>query len=181
GTGIGCGIVANGRIHRGAHGAAGDIGHIRLCGSQALCRCGNEGCLEAVAGGAALAAALRELNIEAHNTRDVVDLVRAGDSRAARMVRNAGRALGEVLAGTINFFNPAVIVLGGDLAHAHEQVFAGAREVTYQRSTALATRHLEFARSVLDNDAGVIGGAVMAIEHVLSPEAIDQSLTSVTA
>lgn len=176
GTGIGCGIVASGRIHRGANGAAGDIGHVRLSDSTALCSCGNEGCLEAVAGGAALAAALRGTGTHAGNTREVVGLVRAGDSSATRLVRDAGRAIGEVLAGVINFFNPAVIVLGGDLSQAHEQVLAGVREVTYQRSTALATRHLEFARSRLQSDAGIIGAAVLATERVLSAEAIDDAL-----
>lgn len=176
GTGIGCGIVAGGNIHRGAQGAAGDIGHIRVSGTEALCRCGNEGCLEAIAGGAALAEQLRAIDVPATGARDVVELVRAGDPHASRLVRGAGRALGEVLAGVINFFNPAVIVLGGDLANAHEQVFAGVREIAYQRSTALATRHLDFGRSHLGDDAGITGAAVMAIEHVMSPEAVDQAL-----
>lgn len=178
GTGIGCGIVAGGRIHRGTQGAAGDIGHIRLSNSDAQCRCGNEGCLESIAGGSALAEAVRALGLEAAGTRDVVDLVRAGDSRVARLVRDAGRALGEVLATLINFFNPSVIVLGGDLAAAHEQVFAGAREVCYQRSTALATRHLEFVRGDLGVEAGIGGAAIMAIEAVLAPDAVDAALSS---
>lgn len=176
GTGIGCGIVAGGRIHRGANGAAGDIGHVRLSDSREVCSCGNEGCLEAVAGGAALAAALRQLGVDAAHTRDVVEHVRAGDSNAARLVRDAGRAIGEVLAGVINFFNPAVIVLGGDLSQAHEQVLAGVREVTYQRSTALATRHLEFARSRLHAEAGIVGAAVLATERVLAADAVDEAL-----
>ncbi|MDX1510445.1 MAG: ROK family protein [Nitriliruptorales bacterium] len=181
GTGIGAGIVVGGQIHRGAQGAAGDIGHVRLSTAAATCRCGNEGCLEAVAGGGALSAALRAEGRDVTNTRDVVELVRAGDTRAAQLVREAGRALGEVLAGVINFLNPAVIVLGGDLAHAHQQIFAGVREICYQRSTALATRHLEFARSRLDDEAGITGAAVMAIEHVLSPEAVDRALAAASA
>ena len=135
GTGIGCGIVAGRLIHRGAQGAAGDIGHIRVPGNEdVLCRCGNVGCLEAVAGGRALAQRLPAAGLEAANSRDVVRLVRAGEPRAVRMVREAGRSLGQVLAGSVNFFNPAVIVIGGDLGEAHEQLLAGVREVIFERS-----------------------------------------------
>lgn len=177
GTGIGCGIVAGGRIHRGAHGAAGDIGHVQLATSDAPCRCGNTGCLESVAGGAALARQVRDLGLSAAGTREVAALARSGESEVARLVRDAGRALGEVLAALVNFFNPEVIVLGGDLAAAHELVLAGAREVCYQRSTALATRHLDFARSRLGEQAGIVGAAVTAIEAVLDPATIDAALS----
>src|SRR5690606_30349574 len=99
GTGIGCGIVAGRQIHRGAQGAAGDIGHVRVSGhDDVVCRCGNIGCLEAVAGGRALAVRLTEAGVKAANSRDVVRLVRAGEPHAVRMVREAGRSLGEVLA-----------------------------------------------------------------------------------
>ena len=126
GTGIGCGIVVDGHIHRGAQGAAGDIGHIRVSGhDDVICRCGNVGCLEAVAGGRALAARLSEAGLPASNSRDVVGLVRGGEPLAIQAVREAGRYLGEVLATSVNFFNPAVIVIGGDLAEAHQQLLTG--------------------------------------------------------
>jgi predicted NBD/HSP70 family sugar kinase len=179
GTGIGCGIVVDGAIHRGAQGAAGDIGHVQIPEAAAtICRCGNAGCVEAVAGGAALAAALRDAGIPAENTRDVVALAHAGDRVAVPLVRNAGRLVGEVLAGLVNFFNPAVIVLGGDLADAHEQLFAGVREVVYRRSTALATRHLQIVRSRLGVHAGVVGCAVTVLEQILSQDAIDARVAS---
>jgi predicted NBD/HSP70 family sugar kinase len=174
GTGIGCGIVADGRIHRGAQGAAGDIGHIRLAAhGETLCRCGNVGCLEAVAGGEALASRLGAAGLDAANSRDVVRLVRAGDATAVRMVREAGRLLGEVLAGCVNFFNPGVIVIGGDVGQAPE-VLAGAREVTIQRSLPLATGDLDIVASRLGDRAGVVGAAIMVIEHVLAPDAVDK-------
>jgi glucokinase-like ROK family protein len=179
GTGIGCGIVAAGDIYRGAQGAAGDIGHIRVAGHEdVLCECGNVACLEAIASGRALARDLREEGFQADNSRDVVALVKAQNTQAVRLVREAGRLIGEVLAGLVNAFNPSVIVVGGDLAAADEQLFAGLREVVYRRSTALATRHLRLARSSLDDHAGVIGAAVMAIEHVLSPHAVDRQVLS---
>ena len=177
GTGIGCGIVADGHIHRGARGAAGDIGHIRATSSEdVVCRCGNIGCLEAIAGGQALAQRLADQGEDAVQSRDVVRLVRSGHPGAIRMVRDAGRTLGEVLAGTVNFFNPAVIVIGGDIAEAHAQLLAGVREGIFSRSLPLATRDLRIVPSRLGDRAGVIGAATMAIEHVLSPDAVDRSL-----
>jgi predicted NBD/HSP70 family sugar kinase len=182
GTGIGCGIVAGGRIHRGAEGAAGDIGHIRIAGhDDVVCRCGNIGCLEAVAGGGALAARLSEQGTEAANARDVVRLVRAGDPAATQAVREAGRRLGEVLASCVNFFNPRVIVIGGDLGGAHEQLLAGIREVTFMRSLPLATGALRIVPSELGDRAGVIGAAVLVIEHVLAPDVIDRAIEHGTA
>ena len=177
GTGIGCGIVAEGDIHRGARGAAGDIGHIRATSSEdVICRCGNIGCLEAIAGGQALADRLAEAGRDAANSRDVVRLVRDGDATAIRMVRDAGRTLGEVLAGTVNFFNPAVIVIGGDIAEAHAQLLAGVREGIFSRSLPLATRDLRIVPSRLGDRAGITGAAITAIEHVLSPAAVDRTL-----
>jgi len=178
-AGIGCGIVAGGAIYRGARGAAGDIGHIRATArEEVVCRCGNIGCLEAVAGGQALADALTAADIPAEHSRDVVELVRAGNPIAIRMVREAGRKLGEVLAGTVNFFNPGVIVIGGDIAEAHEHLLAGVREGIFGRSLPLATRDLRIVPSRLGDRAGVIGAATMVTEHVLSPSAVDQALAA---
>jgi predicted NBD/HSP70 family sugar kinase len=177
GTGIGCGIVAEGEIYRGEHGAAGDIGHIRVAGyDDVVCECGNAGCLEAVAAGRALARAVGDLGLPARNSRDVVALARAHHLEVVRLVRRSGRLIGEVLAGLVNAFNPSVIVIGGDVAEAHEQLFAGIREIVYQRATPLATRHLDVSRSALGDRAGTIGAAVLVIEHILSPDVIDAEL-----
>jgi predicted NBD/HSP70 family sugar kinase len=179
GTGIGCGIVAGRLIHRGAQGAAGDIGHIRVPGNEeVLCRCGNVGCLEAIAGGRALAQRLSGAGLKAANSRDVVALTRAGEPLAVRMVRDAGRSLGHVLAGSVNFFNPAAIVIGGDLGEVHEQLLAGMREVIFERSLPLATRDLRTEPSRLGDRAGVVGAAIMVIEHVLAPDVVDRALQS---
>ena len=177
GTGIGCGIVAGRRIHRGAQGAAGDIGHVRLAGhDDVVCRCGNIGCLEAVAGGRALAANLTAVGLHAESSREVVALVRAGEPQAIQAVRDAGRYLGEVLAGCVNFFNPGAIVIGGDISEAHQQLLAGVREVIFQRSLPLATGDLRIVPSRLGDRAGAIGAAIMVIEHVLAPEAVDRAI-----
>src|SRR3954464_7542298 len=177
GTGVGCGIVSDRRIHRGAQGAAGDIGHVRLAGhDDVVCRCGNHGCLEAVAGGRALAAHLRAVGLHPDSSREVVSLVRAGEPQAILAVRDAGRYLGEVLAGCVNLFNPGAIVIGGDISEAHQQLLAGVREVIFQRSLPLATGDLRIVPSRLGDRAGAIGAAIMVIEHVLAPEAVDRAI-----
>ena len=179
GTGIGCGIVADGAIHRGAEGAAGDIGHIPVTDDENVtCRCGNIGCLEAVAGGRALALQLEAAGYKANSSQDVVRFVRDGNGEAIRMVREAGRALGEVMAACVNFFNPGVIVVGGDIGEVHEQLLAGLREVVFQRSLPLATRDLRVVTSELGDRAGVVGAASMVIESILSPASVDRDLRS---
>lgn len=182
GTGIGSGIVANGDIYRGRHGAAGDMGHIQVASAtDALCRCGNTGCLEAVAGGAALARELTEAGTPAADARAVAELAMAGDATANALVRSAGRRIGEVLAGAVNLLNPGAIVLGGDVALAANQLVAGVRERIYERSTVLATHDLRVERSELGDRAGITGAAVMIIESVLRPTAVDAAITAATA
>nr|WP_274613915.1 ROK family protein [Streptomonospora nanhaiensis] len=179
GTGIGCGIIAGGRLHRGAQGAAGDIGHIRVPGADtAACRCGNTGCLEAVAGGAALAARLAEAGVPAADGRAVVDLVSSGDPLAVRLVREAGRDIGDVLAGLVNFFNPEAIVVGGVMAAAHEHLLAGVREVIYQRSLPLATHRLTVVPTEAGEAGGALGAGRLAIDHILDPRNIDRALAA---
>ena len=177
GTGIGCGLVAGGHVHRGADGAAGDIGHIHVPDQDdVVCRCGNLGCLEAVAGGSALAARLAELGLPTRTSRDVVAQVLASQPDAVRLVREAGHAIGGVLAACVNMLNPAVIVIGGDVAGAGEQLLAGIREVVYRRSLPLATGRLRIVPSELGDEAGITGAAVMVLETILSPAAVDAAL-----
>ena len=182
GTGIGCGIVAHGQIHRGAQGAAGDLGHVRVPGApDAVCRCGNTGCVEAISGGQAIADRLRERGHDTRDARDVVRLVLAGERDATREVRESGRVLGQVLAAAVNFFNPSVIVIGGDVANAHEQLLAGVREVVYQRSLPLATRHLRLVPARLGDEAGAVGASVMVLERIFAPAAVDELVTGAAA
>jgi predicted NBD/HSP70 family sugar kinase len=176
GTGIGSGLILGGRIHRGATGTAGDIGHIQIATAEAPCRCGNLGCLEAAAGGAALAKELTAAGLTANQSRDVVRLVRGGEHVAIHAVRRAGRLIGEALASIVNLLNPTLIVVGGDLAGAGEQLIAGIREVIYQRSTALATHGLEIRTSQLGDHAGVVGAAMMALDRILDPADVDAAL-----
>ncbi|WP_405089148.1 ROK family protein [Microbispora sp. NBC_01189] len=179
GTGIGCGIIAGGRLHRGSRGAAGDIGHIRISTlDQVQCRCGYFGCLEAVAGGAALVARLRDVGHDVADGRDVVRLTKEGNPQAIRLVRQGGREVGSTLASIVNFFNPTMIVIGGDLVEAGDHLLAGVREMIYGRSLPLATQSLSIRASKLGDRAGVTGAAVMVIERILAPETVDQTVTT---
>ena len=177
GTGIGSGLILGGHLHRGADGAAGDIGHIQGGDPTIICRCGNPGCLEASAGGGALAKALARKGYETRVTRDVVALVREGNHEAIQAVQEAGRLIGSVLATIVNVMNPSVIMIGGDLASAGAELLARIREVVYRRSTALSTRQLTIRSNALGDDAGITGAAAMAIEHVLSPAAVNSSIS----
>jgi predicted NBD/HSP70 family sugar kinase len=177
GTGIGSGMILGNHIHRGALGAAGDIGHVYVGPPDILCRCGNLGCLEATAGGGALADQLRSMGYDTTNSRDVVRLVRAGNTDAIQLIRNAGRLVGQVLAAIVNLLNPAVIMIGGDVAMAGEELMAGIRETVYGRSTALSTADLKIMPSSLGDRAGITGAAAMIVEHVLAPVAVDRDLS----
>lgn len=174
GTGIGSGIVAGGTIYRGAQGAAGDIGHIRLGGyGDPLCRCGSTGCVESLAAGWAIARDLRAKEFEAQNARDVLSLVIRNQPEAVQLLRQAGRVLGEIVADAVSILNPSVVVLGGVLARAEHHLISGVRELVYQRSLPLATRDLIIAPSQLGESAGILGAARLVTETQLSNGAID--------
>jgi predicted NBD/HSP70 family sugar kinase len=174
GTVIECGVVIDGRIIPGRGGLVGEIGHTPVAGSDALCVCGNSGCLNAVAGGAALVRSLTGQGYPVDSARDVAVLAQEGVVAAGQAVREAGRQIGEVLAGAVNLLNPDVIVVWGYLADAGEQLFAGIRESLYRDGVPAATQHLALERARLGDDAGIRGAATTVIEQVLSPAQVDQ-------
>ncbi|CAN5795584.1 ROK family transcriptional regulator [soil metagenome] len=187
GTGIGAGIISDGRLHRGAQGSAGDVGHIQVVDDvSVICRCGNVGCLEALAGGAALAGAgeraAREgrserlaAALDQHGRVTAEDVARAasfGDPLAVGMLQAAGRRVGLMLASVVNFFNPSLIVIGGGVAQSGDTLLAAVRETVYRRSLPLATRELLIQRSSLGGLAGVIGASAMVVDQLFSREPI---------
>ncbi|TQS19383.1 ROK family transcriptional regulator [Microbispora hainanensis] len=173
-TRIGAGVISGGGILRGALGAAGEIGHIPVRdGGGVLCRCGNLDCVDSVASGTAILRDLRAKGRDVTSLADVTALVRAGDAETMAVVRQAGRWLGEVISGAVNLLNPAVVVLGGDVAEMFQPLVSGVREVVYRRSTQLATRSLRIERSRLGPGAGITGCALMVLDHVLSAQAVD--------
>ena len=162
-TGIGAGIIASGRLQRGAQGVAGDLGHIVLS-SEA----GSGRTLEDMVSGSAIASRLRERGLDAPDSRAVTALVRSGDPDVQAEVREAGRVLGGVLCNFICLMNPSVIVLGGGLAQGSEDLLAGVRELVYSQSTPLATGRLQISRSTTGEDAAIIGASLLAIESAMN-------------
>ncbi|MBB2914015.1 glucokinase-like ROK family protein [Streptosporangium becharense] len=180
GTGIGCGIVVDGKIYRGVSGSAGDIGHIRVDDEGPVCVCGNVGCLEAYFGGAALA---REATAVAGRSpylgerlrqtgtltgEDVARAAEMGDAEAVRLIRDGGRRVGTVLAGLVSFFNPGLVIVAGGVARLGHVLLAEIRSVVYRRSLPLATGNLPIVLSELGPDAGVIGAARLGSDRVFS-------------
>jgi len=185
GTGVGCGIVIGGKVYRGVNGSAGDIGHIRVEDTGPLCTCGNEGCLEAFFGGAALA---RDAEAMARSGRsphlaerlavagrltaeDVGTAAAAGDPGAVVLIRDGGRRLGQALATLVSFFNPGLVVIGGGVAGLGHQLLAEIRGVVYRRSLPLATGNLPIVLSELGNTAGVVGAARLVSDSVFTATA----------
>jgi predicted NBD/HSP70 family sugar kinase len=186
GTGIGAGLISQGRLHRGTQGAAGDIGHMGVVdsGREVVCRCGNSGCLEALAGGAALArdAAERAEDLQegylAQLRRDgreftsasVIEAARHADPIAIGLLTTSAKLVGEALAGMVNIFNPSIVVVGGSVGRSSDLYLATMRRVVLGRSLPLATRSLQIMTSPLGDQAGPIGLAYTVLEELFSPE-----------
>lgn len=183
GTGIGAGIICEGKIYRGSSGCAGDIGHIAVDKNGPLCHCGNKGCLEAVAAGPAiasrsLAAALAgkspiltkyyENNGNVLRTEDVGNASREGDALAIEVIRDSGQFVGDVLAGLVNFYNPGMIVIGGGVSNLGDLLLSSIRQTVLRRSTPLATRDLLIVFSEIVTDAGVIGAIDLAMDNIFT-------------
>lgn len=176
-TGLGLGIIAEGRVVSGHLGGAGEIGHTKIdAAGERPCRCGDTGCLETLAGGWALVTRLAEQGRVVGHVRDVVALANNGDPEARSLLRESGRRLGEVLAVAINLLNPQAVVIGGDMAGAFDVYAAGVRESVYARASALATRDLQVLASTFGDHGGLVGCASMALDQVLSPAAVDVRL-----
>jgi predicted NBD/HSP70 family sugar kinase len=189
GTGIGAGLISGGELHRGADGCAGDIGHISA-GEHAdvICRCGAVGCLEALAGGAAIgrdgaaAAASGQSQLlgavlasgRPITARDVADAAHRGDSVAGALITQSARLVGESIARMVNFFNPSLILVGGGVAESGDAYLATVRQVVFQRSLPLATRSLQITRSPMHSQAGLRGAAFMVIGELFSRELLSR-------
>ncbi len=177
-TGIGSGIISDGHLQRGSQGTAGDIGHVRVTGGDDVaCQCGNYGCLEAVAGAPSIINNVVAAGLPIRNTSDLIDAVKRSKVEAIQAVRQAGRNIGEVLSTCVSLMNPEIIVIGGSLASAGEHLIAGVREVVYGRSMPLASENLSIVQSKAGKEVGIIGASVMAIDHVLDADTIDQMVS----
>jgi glucokinase len=178
GTGIGGAILIDGRLYRGADGAAGELGHVTVDLDGPPCDCPNRGCLEVMASGAAIgregarvadelpASALGRAAArgEAVTGELVTDLALAGDREAAEVVALVGRRLGAGLVGIVNAFNPEVVVVGGGGGRAGELLLEPARAVVAERGLRPSRDRARIVAAALGIDAGMIGAALLARE-----------------
>lgn len=172
GTGIGCGIVLGGILHRGGSGAAGDIGHVQISEGDAspLCRCGKRGCLEAHAAGWAIARDVRGLGFVAHEARDVVRFAKDNVPSAINLVRQSGRSIGKVVAELVSVLNPDLILIGGTLSETGDHLMSGIHEMVHQRCLPLATRSLRIESSLPFSHAGILGCALLVRAETFGPD-----------
>ncbi len=194
GTGIGAGLVSTGRLHRGAQGSAGDIGHVPVAGAENVaCRCGKYGCLEAIAGGGALrlqglraaqngrSPILQQRFTETGTitAQDVIIAARDGDHFSVEALTHSGRTIGSVLSTLVNFFNPSIILMGGGVVSSGGQLLASIRETVYQCSLPLATRDLVLGPAHLNSagEGGIIGAAHLALDEIFGPDTFQRLLT----
>jgi predicted NBD/HSP70 family sugar kinase len=126
--GIGAGLILDGRLVRGHRGITGELGHVVLDPSGPICRCGNRGCLETVASGPALLAALRPLRGSAFTVEDATRAARDGDDGARRLFADAGRTVGQAVGAICNIVNPELVVVGGDMALAGDVLVDAVRD-----------------------------------------------------
>ena len=186
GESIGAAVVVDGRLYRGANGLAGEVGHIPVPeGADAVCRCGNVGCLDAVAGRAALvrdgrllaetgqSPALAAILADTGTIRPVDITISAdrGDPAAKALLQRSARLLGNSLATLVSVFNPDLVILGGGMARASAHLIAAIREAIYRRALPSATQDLKIEPSAVDMEiAGVIGAVQFAVDRVFAPE-----------
>src|SRR5262249_21495481 len=126
-SGIGAGLVLDGRLHRGAGGTAGELGHVHVQADGAVCRCGYRGCLETVASTRALLSHLQPAHGPALTVSALLELGADGDVAATRVVGDASHEIGRVLANVCTNLNPQAIVVGGELAAAGAPLLDGIR------------------------------------------------------
>jgi glucokinase len=171
-TGIGAGLILRNELYPGAHGVAGEVGHIVVQRGGPLCRCGNYGCVEAISSGTGISKAAATLAPENPDSTlhaiaeptaaDVVRAARAGDSLAIQILETAGAYLGIAIGTLVNLFNPQVIVLGGSVTKAGALLLAPMRKSMIESSWAAARQGLKIVRPALGDDVGLIGAVEFA-------------------
>jgi len=180
-TGIGGGIVIDGKIYSGTIGAAGEVGHMTIDDEGPICNCGNRGCWETLASGTALAREARhrikegvttsileyaEGDVEKVTAQVVHSAAEQGDSLAKELIARTGYYVGVGLANLINIFNPELIVIGGGLSNIGDMLLKPAFKVAGERAYKEAFQAVRFASAELGRDSGVLGAAAFALQEM---------------
>jgi glucokinase len=169
GTGIGGGIVIDGKVYRGAGGAAGELGHlvVDLHGPDCPGDCPGRGCLEVVASGDAIGLAGTAAGVGKGaevSGQYVTELAHSGDEAAVETLAAVGRALGAGLTGLVNVFNPEVIVIGGGAVAAGELLLGPARAVVAERALPPSAEAVRIVPAHFGDESGMVGAALFALE-----------------
>ena len=180
-TGIGGGIVIDGKIYGGAIGAAGEVGHMTIDDDGPICNCGNRGCWETLASGTALAREARhrikegvrtsileyaEGEVEKVTAQVIHKAAERGDSLAKELIARTGYYVGVGLANLVNIFNPELIVIGGGLSNIGDMLLEPAFEVAGERAYKEAFEAVRFASAELGRNSGVLGAAAFALREI---------------
>jgi predicted NBD/HSP70 family sugar kinase/biotin operon repressor len=160
--GVGAGLILGGELYRGTGGTAGELGHVLVDESGPICRCGNRGCLEMMAGGRAILALLRSSHGDDLTLDEVMALAEDGDSGARRAIADAGRVLGRSIAALVNAFNPELVIVGGAVSVAGDVLLDPLREAVHRYAIPSAAADVRITRGVLGERAEVLGALELA-------------------
>lgn len=178
-TGVGGGLILGGRLYRGSSGSAGEIGHMTVLPDGPVCKCGNAGCLEAVASGTAIAREARELvargggkkilaeaggSPEEITSALVTTAAAGGDPDALRIITVAARYLGIGIANILNLLNPSLVVLGGGVMEAGHLFFDRIHTEVGERALDETRGSARIVRAELGGRAGVLGAVALALQ-----------------
>jgi predicted NBD/HSP70 family sugar kinase len=161
-SGIGAGLVLGGRLHRGARGTAGEIGHVLVNEQGPICRCGNRGCLETYAGASALAELLRASHGELTPER-MIELAQEGDPACRRVLGDSARIVGQVVAALCNQLNPERVVIGGTVSPAGELVLEPMRDVVHRYAIPAAADDAKVVQGALGERAELLGALILVV------------------
>jgi len=168
-TGVGAGLIFDGRLYRGAGGYAGELGHVQVEANGLLCRCGSRGCLETLVSTPHIIAALQPMHADPLTTADVVRLLETGDSGAARVVGDAGRTIGRSLADMCNVLNPEMVIVGGELSLPNGALTGEIREAIARYAQPGVARTLTVTTGTLESRAELLGAIALAVRRTGSP------------
>ncbi|MBL8148969.1 MAG: ROK family protein [Blastocatellia bacterium] len=161
GTGVGGGIVLEGKLWRGVDGSAAEVGHICIEENGRLCGCGAKGCVEAYSSATSMAKLAREYGVEASSAREAYDLAKQGNEAALKAFHRAGTALGIVVAGLVNTLNPQAVVIGGGGSSSFDLLEPGIWQELKIRAFPVAVENLKLVKCTLKNYAGLLGAAAL--------------------
>jgi predicted NBD/HSP70 family sugar kinase len=164
-TGIGAGFIVAGAPYVGAGGTAGEMGHTVVDPSGPICRCGNRGCLETLAGAPAVLSSLRDVHGEQLTLHDAVAFALRGDAGCARAIADAGSAIGTAVATLCNLLNPQRVVVGGDLGAAGELLLTPLREALRRGAIRSAADDVEVVGGELGERAEVLGAVALVLSR----------------